>query len=92
MILIIFYFREQSYICTYFYTSTYPKVCIMTAIKEKSTIQQNKKYALDQCPVTYVMEKIGGFWKPIILYHLSTGDKRYSELRRCIPAVTEKKC
>ncbi|WP_370899503.1 winged helix-turn-helix transcriptional regulator [Chryseobacterium gossypii] len=62
----------------------------MTAIKESSTIQQNKKYALDLCPVTYVMEKIGGFWKPIILYHLSQGDKRYSELKRAIPAVTEK--
>ncbi|WP_267402153.1 MULTISPECIES: helix-turn-helix domain-containing protein [unclassified Chryseobacterium] len=62
----------------------------MTAIKESSTIQQNKKYALDLCPVTYVMEKIGGFWKPIILYHLSNGDKRYSELKRAISAVTEK--
>lgn len=80
----------QNYICTYFSTSTYPKVCIMTAIKESSTIQDNKRYALEQCPVTYTMEKIGGYWKPIILYHLSTGDKRYSELRRCIPAITEK--
>ena len=62
----------------------------MTAIKESSTIQENKQYALDTCPVTYVMEKIGGYWKPIILYHLSTGDKRYSELKRAIPAVTEK--
>ncbi|MBD3905863.1 helix-turn-helix transcriptional regulator [Chryseobacterium sp. Ch-15] len=62
----------------------------MAAIKESSTIQQNKKIALDLCPVTYVMEKIGGYWKPIILYHLSTSDKRYSELKRAIPAVTEK--
>lgn len=62
----------------------------MTAIKESSTIQENKKYALEQCPVTYIMEKIGGYWKPIIVYHLSTGDKRYSELKRAIPAVTEK--
>lgn len=62
----------------------------MAKIKESSTIQENKQYALQQCPVTYVMEKIGGYWKPIILYHLSTGDKRYSELKRAIPAVTEK--
>jgi DNA-binding HxlR family transcriptional regulator len=62
----------------------------MTAIKESSTIQENKQYALEKCPVTFVMEKIGGYWKPIILYHLSTGDKRYSELKRAIPAVTEK--
>lgn len=62
----------------------------MTAIKQSSTIQENKQYALDTCPVTYVMEKIGGYWKPIILYHLSTSDKRYSELKRAIPAITEK--
>ena len=62
----------------------------MTAIKETSTIQENKKIALQLCPVTYVMEKISGYWKPIIIYHLSTGSKRYSELRRAIPAVTEK--
>jgi DNA-binding HxlR family transcriptional regulator len=27
---------------------------------------------------------------PIILYHLSTGNKRYSELKKEIPAITEK--
>ncbi|MES2484441.1 MAG: helix-turn-helix domain-containing protein [Bacteroidota bacterium] len=62
----------------------------MTALKETSTIQENKKIALAQCPVTYVMEKIGGYWKPIILYHLANGSKRYSELKRAIPAITEK--
>ncbi|WP_406843708.1 winged helix-turn-helix transcriptional regulator [Flavobacterium soyae] len=62
----------------------------MTAIKVSSTIQENKQYALEKCPVTFVMEKIGGYWKPIILWHLSEGNKRYSELKRAIPAVTEK--
>ncbi|OXB04353.1 winged helix-turn-helix transcriptional regulator [Flavobacterium pectinovorum] len=62
----------------------------MTAIKESSTIQENKQYALDTCPVTYVMEKIGGYWKPIIIHHLSIGTMRYSELKRTIPAITEK--
>ncbi|WP_253906397.1 helix-turn-helix domain-containing protein [Chitinophaga sp. SYP-B3965] len=36
------------------------------------------------------MNKIGGHWKPIILYYLMSGPKRYSELRRSIPAITEK--
>lgn len=62
----------------------------MTAIKESSTIQENKQIALEMCPVTYVMEKIGGYWKPIIIHHLSQGEKRYSELKRSIPAITEK--
>jgi DNA-binding HxlR family transcriptional regulator len=62
----------------------------MAVVKPSSTIQGNKKYALAECPVTYLMDKIGNYWKPIILYHLSTGDKRYGELKRAIPAITEK--
>ena len=62
----------------------------MAAIKEKSTIQANKRFAQTLCPVTYLMDRIGGYWKPIILYHLGTGDKRYSELKRAIPTITEK--
>lgn len=87
----MFWFREQMYICTYLYASTYPKVCItMTQVKENSTIQENKKLAHEECPVTYVMEKIGGYWKPIILFHLLAGSKRYGELRKAIPGITEK--
>ena len=59
-------------------------------IKESSTIQENKRFALTECPVTYVMERIGGYWKPIILYHLLSGPKRYNELKKAIPAITEK--
>jgi DNA-binding HxlR family transcriptional regulator len=62
----------------------------MTEIKESSTIQENKQTAFKECPVTYVMNKIGGHWKPIILFHLLSGSKRYNELRRAIPAITEK--
>jgi DNA-binding HxlR family transcriptional regulator len=62
----------------------------MTAIKESSTIQENKTQAFVACPVTFVMEKIGGYWKPIILFSLLSGEKRYSELRRSIPTITEK--
>ncbi len=62
----------------------------MTAIKEASTIQENKRLALQQCPVTFVMERIGNYWKPIILYHLIAGPKRYGELKRSVPAITEK--
>jgi DNA-binding HxlR family transcriptional regulator len=62
----------------------------MSRIKENSTVQENKQTAIKQCPVTYVMEKIGGYWKPIILYHLLAGSKRYSEIRKAIPAITEK--
>ncbi|MEO6548648.1 MAG: helix-turn-helix domain-containing protein [Ferruginibacter sp.] len=62
----------------------------MTAIKTTSTIQENKGKAFVACPVTFVMEKIGGYWKPIILFNLLSGTKRYSELKKSIPTITEK--
>jgi len=62
----------------------------MTQIKESSTYNANREIVLQTCPVTYVMNKIGGHWKPIILYHLLAGSKRYSEIKREMPHITEK--
>lgn len=67
-----------------------PKYVTMTKIKESSTRNFNKNLSESQCPVTFAMNKIGNHWKPIILYHLMSGPKRYSELKKAIPAVTEK--
>jgi len=62
----------------------------MTKVKEQSTLNHNKGVSEMACPITYVMNKIGGHWKSIILYYLMSGPKRYSELKRAIPAITEK--
>lgn len=62
----------------------------MYEVKESSTNQLNIQTALSQCPVTYTLHKIGGRWKPLILYHLGSGPMRYGELKKAIPAITEK--
>jgi DNA-binding HxlR family transcriptional regulator len=62
----------------------------MTQVKENSTRNYNKGISINNCPVTYVMNKIGGHWKPIIIHQLMSGPKRYSELRKAIPEITEK--
>ena len=62
----------------------------MTKIKESSTRNENKQLTAGWCPVSYVMNKLGGYWKPIILFQLMEGPKRYSELRKAIPPITEK--
>lgn len=42
------------------------------------------------CPVEVSLDKIGGKWKPLILWHLRGRTRRFGELRRLIPNVTEK--
>lgn len=46
--------------------------------------------AAEHCPISDTIEVIGGRWKPLILYHLRGGSKRFSELRRLMPSVTQR--
>jgi DNA-binding HxlR family transcriptional regulator len=62
----------------------------MTKVKESSTQNLNKHISEMICPITYAMNKISGHWKPIILFHLMSGPRRYSTIKRAIPAITEK--
>jgi len=51
----------------------------MASIKEKT-----------QCPVTATLELIGGKWKTIILYSLTTGTRRFGEIAVRIPDISRK--
>ena len=42
------------------------------------------------CPVEVSLDKIGGKWKPLILWHLRPKIRRFGELKRLIPTITEK--
>jgi DNA-binding HxlR family transcriptional regulator len=41
------------------------------------------------CTVSLTMDLIGGKWKAVILYHLKYEAKRYNELRKEMPFITE---
>lgn len=49
-----------------------------------------KPATLSDCPIERTLRLIVGKWKTIILWHLSSGTKRYGELKKLIPAVSEK--
>ena len=42
------------------------------------------------CPVALTVSVIGGKWKPTILFHLHEGPRRFNELRRLVPEITQR--
>src|SRR6266478_5033783 len=42
------------------------------------------------CAVGVTLSVIGGMWKPLILFHLFAGKKRFMELTRAIPNATQR--
>ncbi len=48
---------------------------------------ESKRY---HCPVELVIDLISGKWKLLILRELMSGTKRFSQLQRAIPGITQK--
>lgn len=55
--------------------------------KEKIIILKGQEF---HCAMDVTMKYIGGKWKTVVLWYLRKDKKRFSELRRLIPNITEK--
>jgi DNA-binding HxlR family transcriptional regulator len=55
--------------------------------KEKVFVLHGKEY---HCAMDITMDYIGGKWKTVVLWYLRKDKKRFSELRKLIPNITEK--
>jgi len=45
---------------------------------------------MSDCGLDVVLGLIGGKWKMLILFHLCHGSRRFGELRRLLPGISEK--
>ena len=62
----------------------------MANVTESSTNQMNKRLVTTKCPVTFIAYKMGNRWKPLVIRQLFSGTMRYGELKRAVPAISEK--
>lgn len=53
-------------------------------------INTNKPACGLGCPVEAALDMVGGKWKGVILYHLRAETRRFNELRRLIPGVSQR--
>ncbi len=44
----------------------------------------------ENCPVSIILKILGGKWKTLIVYSLLDGTKRFNELKRLMPNVTQR--
>jgi DNA-binding HxlR family transcriptional regulator len=51
--------------------------------------RKNKDFNPNNCPVTYCINKIGGKWKPVIIYLIRKGGNRFSILQKAIPDISK---
>lgn len=42
------------------------------------------------CGIDVALSVIGGKWKPIVLFHLNGGPRRFGELKRLVVGISEK--
>ena len=51
---------------------------------------KNKSYDEFQCPMRLTEKLIGGRWKITLLWLLNEQNRRFNELRRVLPGITQK--
>ncbi|MEZ4750462.1 MAG: helix-turn-helix domain-containing protein [Bdellovibrionota bacterium] len=52
--------------------------------------RKQKHLDYENCPIEATLDMIGGKWKGVILARLTEGTRRFNELKRTIPRITQR--
>ena len=52
-------------------------------------IRKTKDFNPNNCPVTHCLNKIGGKWKPLIMYAISKNVNRFSTMQKALPVISK---
>lgn len=53
-------------------------------------MRKQRHVAYTNCPVEAALDIIGGKWKSVILFRLMEDTRRFNELRRLLPSITQR--
>jgi len=62
----------------------------MATRKLASTNNRNREVLGDFCGINYALNLLGGRWKLLILHKLEPQKRRFSELKRILPHITDR--
>jgi len=62
----------------------------MAKRKLTSTNTMNREHLVNFCGMIYAVDILGGRWKLLILYKLEKRTKRFSELKKHLPNITDR--
>ena len=65
-------------------------VLTKASVQEQEAKMSVSKKEISACPIDAMLSVVDGRWKGTILWRLSEGPMRTSELRRSIPGITER--
>ncbi|GAB4045458.1 winged helix-turn-helix transcriptional regulator [Spirosoma litoris] len=51
--------------------------------------RKNKDFNPNNCPVTHCLNRIGGKWKPLLIYAISKNCNRFSKLQKAVPVISK---